>query len=146
MEQWGIHHLQKNKPQNGRGVCLFIFIVQCFNLTEIQDQQEHWLLHMLEHRVLRFRQHLTPVDGINALLFIKFKIKIYFQTCGFGLFLYITLFSCRKNKIVQLHKYKILPPWKWLKHSIKTARDGLYRRKKRKYTKQNPYSRHWWQW
>lgn len=60
--------------------------------------------------------------GVTALLFIKFKIKIYFQTCGFGLFLYITLFFLqKKNKIVQLHKYKILPPWKWLKHSIKTA-------------------------
>lgn len=48
------------------GVFIHLF-VQCFNLTEIQDQQEHCTpgyCYMLEHRVLHFRQHLTPFYGV----------------------------------------------------------------------------------
>lgn len=86
-----------------------------------------------------------------CIAFIKFKIKISFQTCDFGLFHTLHFLAEKKNKIVQLHKYKILPPWKWLKHSIKTLapqcamppagkqRKGRKKKreeKKRKYTKQ----------
>lgn len=63
------------------------------------------------------------------------------------IFIHYTFFSCRKNKIVQLHKYKILPPWKWLKTFNKdstTAYDASSR--KRKYTKQNNYSHHLGKW
>lgn len=48
------HPTQKTCTQKGVFIRLF---VQCFNLTEIQDQQEHCTpgyYYMLEHRVLHF--------------------------------------------------------------------------------------------
>jgi hypothetical protein len=46
-----------------------------------------------------------------CIAFYKVQNKdFYFQTSDFGFISYITLFLAEKNKIVQLHKYKILPP------------------------------------
>lgn len=56
----------KQKTWTPSSVFIHLF-VQCFNLTEIQDQQEHCTpgyYYMLEHRVLHFRQHLTPFYGV----------------------------------------------------------------------------------
>lgn len=47
----------------------------------------------------------------------------------------------KKNKIVQLHKYKIHSPWKWLKHSIKTFSTTVCDASRRKKKKENIQSK-----
>lgn len=89
------------------------FIVHCFHLTEykVDKSTESWqLLHMLGHGFALQTTWNTSLWG-TAFAFYKVQNKdLFFKQVTLVYFIHYTFFLAEKNKIVQLHKYKILPP------------------------------------
>lgn len=102
-----------------------LFIVSAWCRLKWQEQTpdkcfdlRHWIKHSHTNYTLYITGYCIASQFSNLL------------TSDFGFWIYMLHFG---EKNVQLHKYKILPPWKWLKHSTCciTLRDGTSKDRRR---------------
>lgn len=83
-----------------RAECVHSFIVHCLNLTAYKIKKSTVLLAIIVHvRTWILQTTFNTSLGGTALLFIKSKIKIYFQTSDFGLFHTLHFFLQKKIKL-----------------------------------------------
>ena len=91
-----------------------IFLFNYFSLTRLNKVTRVNGVVMFHVDSTHCYTNLTSYYMGTALL-----LMIFF-TSHFGIAFVHYTFSFCKKKIVQLHKYTILQPWKWLKHSIES--------------------------
>lgn len=105
-----------------------LFIVSAWCRLKWQEQTPDKcfdLRHWIKHSHTYYTNYTLYITG--------YCIASQFSnllTSDFGFWIYMLHFG---EKNVQLHKYKILPPWKWLKHSTCciTLRDGTSKDRRR---------------